>query len=135
MPPTWTVATPAVQPVAYTLLGTAAAANAAPDAQIDSNSTLSEMALAGMAGRVMAETVSAGAGRVAQGARTAARAGSGAVNAARTTAGGDEAAAQEGPRPVVTGVAAELREFAKLVDEGLLTTDEYAHQKKRLLGL
>lgn len=69
VPPTWAVATPAVQPVAYTLPGTVAAANAVPEAGADSNNTFSEMALAGMAGRVMAGTVSAGADRVAQGAR------------------------------------------------------------------
>ena len=38
------------------------------------------------------------------------------------------------PRAVVTGVAAELREFAKLRDEGILTDEEYTEQKNRLLG-
>jgi hypothetical protein len=31
-------------------------------------------------------------------------------------------------------VAAELREFTKLRDEGLLTDEEYTEQKNRLLG-
>jgi hypothetical protein len=38
------------------------------------------------------------------------------------------------PRTVVTGVAAELREFANLRDEGILTDEEYIEQKNRLLG-
>ncbi|MGB8207373.1 MAG: SHOCT domain-containing protein, partial [Mycobacterium sp.] len=43
-------------------------------------------------------------------------------------------APQDKPRAVVTGVAAELREFAKLRDEGILTDEEYSEQKNRLLG-
>lgn len=35
---------------------------------------------------------------------------------------------------MVTGVAAELREFSKLRDEGILTDEEYTEQKNRLLG-
>jgi hypothetical protein len=41
---------------------------------------------------------------------------------------------EDKPRAVVTGVAAELREFAKLRDEGILTDEEYTEQKNRLLG-
>ncbi|MDT5205560.1 MAG: hypothetical protein QOD34_2196, partial [Mycobacterium sp.] len=52
----------------------------------------------------------------------------------RKTTGGDKDAAQAKPRTVVTGVAAELREFAKLRDEGILTDQEYTEQKNRLLG-
>ncbi len=51
----------------------------------------------------------------------------------KTTGGGDDAA-QAKPRTVVTGVAAELREFTKLRDEGILTDEEYTEQKNRLLG-
>jgi Short C-terminal domain len=36
---------------------------------------------------------------------------------------------------VVTGIAAEIRDLGKLRDEGLLTDEEFAHQKSRLLGL
>jgi PPE-repeat protein len=136
VPPTWTVATPAVQPVAYTLPGTIAAANAVPAAaEVDSGSTFGEMALAGMAGRIMAGTVGTGAGMAVHGARAAGLAGARAVSVVRTAAGTDDMEPQETPRAVVTGVATELREFAKLIDEGLLTKDEYIHQKKRLLGL
>jgi hypothetical protein len=92
------------------------------------------MALAGMAGRAMAGTVGTG------------RRGDKAVKEARfrartaTTAGEDAAPGENGeapkgkPRAVVTGVAAELREFTKLRDEGILTDEEYTEQKNRLLG-
>ena len=52
----------------------------------------------------------------------------------RKTTGEDDAESQVKPRTVVTGVAAELREFAKLRDEGILTDAEYTEQKNRLLG-
>ena len=38
------------------------------------------------------------------------------------------------PRTVVTGVATELSEFAKLRDEGILTDEEFAEQRNRLPG-
>jgi hypothetical protein len=118
------------------LPGTIAAANAVPvAAEVDSGSTFGEMALAGMAGRIMAGTVGTGAGMAVHGARAAGLAGARAVSVVRTAAGTDDMEPQETPRAVVTGVATELREFAKLIDEGLLTKDEYIHQKKRLLGL
>ncbi|OBF19844.1 PPE family protein, SVP subgroup [Mycobacterium kubicae] len=134
VPPTWAVATPAVRPIAYTLPGTAVGAAAVVPAATDSSSTLSEMALAGAAGRVMADTVGTGARRAVQGARGAARAGTSAGKVAEPTTGGSDIKPQEIPRAVVTGVAAELREFAKLRDEGLLTDAEYTEQKNRLLG-
>ncbi|GLB98024.1 PPE family protein, SVP subgroup [Mycobacterium kiyosense] len=137
VPPTWAVATPAVRAIAYTLPalpGTAGTAPAVPATEAGSGSTLSEMALAGMAGRAMAGTVGTGAGKAARGARAAARAGVGAVSVDRAATGDKDKAPQEKPRTVVTGVAAELREFAKLRDEGILTDDEYTEQKNRLLG-
>jgi PPE-repeat protein len=129
VPPTWTAATPAVKPTAVTLPALPAAAVAGESA---SGSALSEMALAGMAGRTMAGTVGAGAGRGARGA--AARASAAPKTADRKTTGGDDGAAQTKQRTVVTGVAAELREFTKLRDEGILTDEEYTEQKNRLLG-
>src|SRR3984957_14631708 len=57
VPPTWTVATPAVRPISYTLPAlpeNTVSATAAPAAEAGSGSTLSEMALAGMAGRAIA---------------------------------------------------------------------------------
>lgn len=130
VPPTWALATPAVRPIAFTLPGTAASAAAIPAADADSSTTLSEMALAGMAGRVMTGAVGAGAARAARGARIAFAA----VSTASAPAGESEAMPQDHLRAVVTGVATELREFAKLRDEGLITNDEYAEQKNRLLG-
>jgi PPE-repeat protein len=129
VPPTWSIATPAVKPTAVTLPALPAAAVAGESA---SGSALSEMALAGMAGRAMAGTVGAGAGRGARGA--AARASAAPKTADRKTTGGDDGAAQTKSRTVVTGVAAELREFTKLRDEGILTDQEYTEQKNRLLG-
>ena len=62
----------------------------------------------------------------------------GGVNASRTGDGAGQGdtddALQSKPRAVVTGVAAELRDFAKLRDEGILTDEEYTEQKNRLLG-
>jgi PPE-repeat protein len=139
VPPTWTVATPAVKPIAYTLPtlpAGAATANAGP-AEGGSGTTLSEMALAGMAGRAMAGTVATGVGRGAKAAKGAAAAARGAAAAStgdKAAASGKDEAPQEKPRAVVTGVAAELREFAKLRDEGILTDQEYTEQKNRLLG-
>lgn len=137
VPPTWAVATPSVRPISYTLPalgGTAVSATAVPAAGASSSSTLTEMALAGMAGRAMAGTV--GTGRRGDKAVKEARA-----RARTATTAGDNAATGENdeaphskPRTVVTGVAAELREFTKLRDEGILTDEEYTEQKNRLLG-
>jgi PPE-repeat protein len=141
VPPTWTVATPAVRPISYTLPAlseTAASAAAAPAAEAGSGSMLSEMALAGMAGRAMAGTVGTGvgraAGKTAKGAAAPASAPGTATTGGSAATGDKDEAPKDKPRAVVTGVAAELREFAKLRDEGILTDDEYTEQKNRLLG-
>ena len=141
VPPTWTVATPAVNPISYTLPAlpeTTASATAGPAAEAGSGSTLSEMALAGMAGRAMAGTVgtgvSRGAGKAAKGARAPARAPGAATTGDSAATGDKDEAPKDKPRAVVTGVAAELREFTKLRDEGILTDEEYTEQKNRLLG-
>jgi PPE-repeat protein len=140
VPPSWTVATPAVRPISYTLPAlpaTTASATAGGPAEGSSGTTLSEMALAGMAGRAMAGTVGTGvgrgAGKAAKGAPAAARAGATATNA-DSAVGNKDKTPKDKPRAVVTGVAAELREFAKLRDEGILTDEEYTEQKNRLLG-
>jgi hypothetical protein len=136
-PPTWTVATPAVKPMSYTLPAlseTTVAATAAPAAELGSSSTLSEMALAGMAGRAMAGTVGTGAGKAAKGARAPARGKAAEPANDRAATGNKDEAPKDKPRAVVTGVAAELRDFAKLRDEGILTDEEYTEQKNRLLG-
>jgi PPE-repeat protein len=140
VPPTWAVATPAVKPISFTLPAlqeTTISATAAPAVEAGSGSTLSEMALAGMAGRAMAGTVGTGVSRGAvkapKDAKAAARAGAATTNSTAATAAKD-VAPQDKPRAVVTGVAAELREFTKLRDEGILTDEEYTEQKNRLLG-
>jgi hypothetical protein len=95
------------------------------------------MALAGMAGRAMAGTVGTAVGRTgkaADGARVAVRAAETPGTVGITADGDNDAAPLDKPRAVVTGVAAELREFAKLRDEGILTDEEYTEQKNRLLG-
>jgi PPE-repeat protein len=141
VPPTWAVATPAVKPMSFTLPAlpaTAASATAAPAAEAGSGSTLSQMALAGMAGRAMAGTVGTGvskaAGKAGKGSPAPARAGEPATTRGSAAAGEKDEAPKDKPRAVVTGVAAELREFAKLRDEGILTDEEYSEQKNRLLG-
>jgi PPE-repeat protein len=139
VPQTWTIATPAVRPISVklpALAGVSAIPAVAASAEVGSGSTLGEMALAGMAGRAMAGPVGVGggkdAGKTAAGQRVAVRPAGAATTGAPAAAdiGGD---ASE-PRTVVTGVAAELREFAKLRDEGILTEEEYTEQKNRLLG-
>jgi PPE-repeat protein len=128
VPPSWTISTPAVKPSAVTLPALPAVTAAGESA---SGSALSQMALAGMAGRAMGGTVGAGVGRARN---VVARPSDAPKPSDRKTTGGDEDAAQAKPRTVVTGVAAELREFAKLRDEGILTDHEYTEQKNRLLG-
>jgi PPE-repeat protein len=138
VPPSWTIATPAVRPTAVTLPALSEAAAAGESMSGPSGSALSEMALAGMAGRAMAGTVGTGIGR------GAGKTPGGAISAARTkqqsstddrgAKGGTDEGTQSKPRAVVTGVAAELREFTKLRDEGILTDEEYTEQKNRLLG-
>jgi PPE-repeat protein len=140
VPPTWTIATPAVRPTSYTLpmLPETTVTAAGQPVQAGSGSTLSEMALAGMAGRAMAGTVGTGAsrggGKGAKSAQVAARAGAPPATGDSAKADGQSEAPENKPRTVVTGVAAELREFAKLRDEGILTDEEYTEQKNRLLG-
>jgi PPE-repeat protein len=140
VPPTWAVATPAVRPISYTLPAlpeTTATASAAPAAEAGSGSMLSEMAVAGMAGRAMAGTVGTGVsrtGKAPKGASAATRAGAPATTKDSAGTADKDAAPQDKPRAVVTGVAAELREFTKLRDEGILTNEEYTEQKNRLLG-
>ncbi|WP_428340904.1 PPE family protein, SVP subgroup [Mycobacterium sp.] len=132
VPPAWTVATPAVRPTAVTLPALPAAAVTGESMSGASGGALSEMALAGMAGRAMAGTVGAG---VSKTAGAAARRRSATPNTKdRKTTGSDDDAKKSKSRTVVTGVAAELREFSKLRDEGILTDQEYTEQKNRLLG-
>jgi PPE-repeat protein len=145
VPPTWTIATPAVRPIAMTLptlpaagAGAVPAVATAEIAEAGSGSVYAEMAVAGMAGRAIGGTlgtgVSKGAGTAAAGQRASARPAGTASTGTPAATDADADAEQSKPRTVVTGVAAELRDFAKLRDDGILTDEEYAEQKNRLLG-
>lgn len=139
VPATWTIATPSVRPVSYTLpaLPAATAGVVEQASTMGSGTTLGQMALAGLAGRAIAGTLGTGGvkdgGKAPTGERVPAAAGE-AKNAQAAAANGEAPAPESAPRKVVTGVAAELREFAKLRDEGILTEEEYTDQKNRLLG-
>lgn len=139
VPATWTIATPLVRPVSYTLPALPASpAGVVEEGAAPGSSTFGQMALAGLAGRAIAGTMGAGGGGKGGGKGAGAErvpAPAGEANTAPGAAEDGEAAAPETPpRAVVTGVAAELREFAKLRDEGILTEEEYTEQKNRLLG-
>src|SRR5579884_4140364 len=139
--PTWTISTPAVRPVALALpttstgAGTAAAAEGVSGA---SGSAVSHMALAGMTGSAMGGTLGTGGapdrGKAAPGERVAARATPAATPGDSTAADSKSQASQSNPRTVVTGIAAKIREIAKLRDEGRMSDEEFTEQKKRLLG-
>ncbi|SPM32673.1 hypothetical protein MRAB57_472 [Mycobacterium rhizamassiliense] len=123
VPPTWVSATPAVRPIALAL--PAAPAAAAPAVPASFDSTFGEMAMAGTAGRALRDGFGP-RGREQSAARQGAR-----VDAA---VAGDDAVPESEPRTVVTGIAAEIREFARLRDEGLVSDEEYDEQRNRLLG-
>jgi PPE-repeat protein len=139
VPPTWTIATPAVRPVAMTLPalpanGAAPAVATAAAGEAGSSGVFGEMAVASMAGRAIGGTLGSGGGKSGAGQRAAARPAGTGRTGSPAVADVDGDAAPTKARAVVTGVAAELREFAKLRDEGILTDEEYTEQKNRLLG-
>ncbi|MGC2653422.1 MAG: SHOCT domain-containing protein, partial [Mycobacterium sp.] len=118
----------AVRPVALELSATSAGATAAEAMEGSSGSMFSELGLAGMAGSGLAGKPGGGAegDRTKIGQRVPARA------AAAADAQGD--GSRPAPRTVLTGVAARIREIAKMRDEGRLTEQEFTEQKNRLLG-
>ncbi|OBG00481.1 hypothetical protein A5773_04880 [Mycobacterium sp. 852014-52450_SCH5900713] len=128
VPPTWAAGTPAVRPIALAL--PAAPAGAAATAVVPGfESTFGEMALAGTAGRAIRDAV----GRRDHNQRIAEPVGRQAISERPSDADEDVPAESE-PRTVVTGIAAEIREFARLRDEGLISDEEYVEQRNRLLG-
>jgi PPE-repeat protein len=130
VPPTWAAATPAVRPIALAL--PALPPGFAPQAMAPSvDSVFGEMAMAGTAGRALREGF--GPSRREQRGNNAV--GLQAVSAAAPAIGDEDAATDSEPRTVVTGIAAEIREFARLRDEGLISDKEYTEQRNRLLGL
>lgn len=135
VPPKWTVAAPAVRPVALASPATSvtpAAAAAAETVEAGSGGAFSQMGLAGILGSAMGGAVGTGdekdRGKPPAGKRVAARA------AAGSATDGKDSASQDKPRIVVTGVAARIRELAKLRDEGRLSDEEFTEHKNRLLG-
>jgi PPE-repeat protein len=129
VPPTWAAATPAVRPIALALPATSIGI----DEQAMTNGMgdmFGEMTLANAAARAVGDTV----GRRGREARKPAAAGGQAVSAEAATAAGEDAAAESEPRTVVTGIAAEIRDFARLRDEGLISDEDYTQQRNRLLG-
>jgi PPE-repeat protein len=123
VPPGWTTAAPAIRLAAVALPVTSL--GAAPEVFAGGQGNLfSEMALASMAGRAIGGTVSPDR-RERIGASTRAC----------------PAPADRPPCGPVTGIAAEIREFAEVLgklgalrDSGLLTDEEFSEQKQRLLA-
>lgn len=116
VPASWAAAAPEIRTVGYALSSTSAAA--APVALTGTAGTaFSEMALAGMGGSALAGAV-----------------GSGPRGACRVAAGRRAASPQTSPASPVTAIASQLREFAALHDEGILTDEEFSEQKRRVLG-
>jgi PPE-repeat protein len=135
VPSTWTIATPAVRPISFTLPALPAG-NAEQGARVGSGTTFGQMALAGLAGRAIAGILETGAGKDGGKAGERMQAVAGNYQATKDPATEDISGEtpESKPRAVITGVAAELREFVKLRDEGILTDEEYTEQKNRLLG-
>jgi PPE-SVP subfamily C-terminal region len=125
VPSGWASAAPAFRPVAYSLPITAT--EAAPGIALSSSGNLlSDMALAGMAGRAVGSTATLGH-RERVGAPTRERG----------------KPRPKSPDVAVTGIAVELRELAtraqallaKLQDAGIFTDEEVTEQKRRFPGL
>ena len=130
VPSGWTVAAPEIRSIAKVSPITNAGPAAAAPLE-DSASAFNQMGLGGMAGQAMAGPPVAGDsqenGKAITHARLTAR-GSDAANDGETVV-------SPAPRTVVTGVAAAIREIAKLRNAGRLTDQEYTEQKKHLLEI
>jgi PPE-repeat protein len=128
VPQSWTVAAGEVKPTAFTTPLTTTNAAAAPAAEAGASNTFNQMGTGGMAGQAMAGQPVAGA--VAEDGRPARLTGRPAEPAAD-----DDTEASPAPRTVMTGVAAAIRDIAKLRAEGRLSEQEYTEQKKQLLHI
>jgi PPE-repeat protein len=130
VPSNWTVTAPEIRSVAKVSPITNAGPAAAAPLQDPAN-TFNQMGMGGMAGQAMAGPPAAGdskdSGKPVTHARLTAR-GPGAAS-------DGEVEASPAPRTVVTGVAAAIRDIAKLRNQGRLTEEEYNEQKKRLLEI
>ena len=117
--------------MAFTTPLTTANAAAAPAAEVGAAgaaNTFNQMGIGGMAGQAMAGPPAAG--EPAQNGRPVRVTGH-----PVDTAADDEVEASPAPRTVMTGVAAAIRDIAKLRAEGRLTEQEYNDQKKQLLQI
>lgn len=132
VPPTWTIEAPALRPVALIspLPETPTAAAAMADT-VKFGSSTSQMGLAAMMGPAMGNTLGADTGREGRGDQTTT--GQRATACSATNAG-NGSAGQRNSRTVVTGIAARIRQLARLRDEGRLSDEEFTRQKDRLLG-
>lgn len=117
VPISWAVKAPEIRSLAYTT--PVAAAPAASMGGV--GAAFGQMAAAGMAGSALA-------GALNRGNRPAAS-----LPPVPAKAAVDAAASAGNDNPV-TGIAAEIREFAALRDAGMISDEEYAEQKHRLLG-
>jgi PPE-repeat protein len=131
VPSNWTVAAPEIRSVALTSPMTGATATAGPAVEAGSANMFNQMGLAGMSGQAMAGPPAAGDSQETGKAITHARL----VGRGPGAADDGEAEATPAPRTVVTGVAAAIRDIAKLRSQGRLTEEEYNEQKKRLLEI
>lgn len=130
VPQTWTVAAPAIRPVALASpIPGITAATTAETVEFGSGSMLSQAGLAGMIGPTLANTVNTDVAR--DGRRKEL---TGKQLPARPVNDGKDEVAQSKPRTVATGVAARIRQLATLRDEGRISDEEFSEQKKRLLG-
>ncbi|MEE6178471.1 PPE family protein [Mycobacterium sp. 050134] len=129
VPPSWTAAAPAVRSIALALPA-APAGLGAQTVSATLGNTFGEMALAGTAARALRDSIGVRGPdpRDKEAARCPAPAGGDAEPA------GDGAEPKDPGRTVVMGLAAEVREFAKLRDEGLITHEQFIEHRDRLLG-
>jgi PPE-repeat protein len=121
VPPSWAAAAPEIRTAGYAL--PTSSSGAAPAASAGgAGSAISQMALAGMAGRALAGVVGSSAGRresVEEPPRAAAK---------------PPPPPQQSSASSVSEIAAGIRELGELRDAGLLTEEEFSEQKRRLLN-
>jgi PPE-repeat protein len=129
VPPTWAGATPAVRPIALALPAAPAGA-AGPAITPSLGTTFGELALANTAGRAVRDAL----GTRVREPRSADPVGGRVLSRETATATGEDPVAEKEPRTAVTGIAAEIREFARLRDDGLISDEAYAEQRDRLLA-
>jgi PPE-repeat protein len=127
VPATWAAAAPEFRLSAVALPTTTVAAAAEASAAGGAGNLFSQMALASMAGRAMAGTTGGGGAGVRE------RMGLALGKPGKSTQDESEEATEAAAGGPITGISAELRELFSLRDAGILTDEEFAEQKRRLL--